>query len=517
MTEMPSENLYELTRLAMQEGRTALAEQQITGETSPLAGLINQLLLENHTLRHDHQRAVEYIRAKINQLLMVIGTVPLRAEELTEEHLIDLDPLGIVTQSFARILEHSRETNRKLALARDEIQAIFQSVGGSLLVLDEKKRILSFNENFRASFCPDREDIIGRGCHEIICKRESPPADFCVLQKLQKTGCGCTMSHWPFGDRHLRVVATPIKDSAGAIIRTVLLYVDITELIETKSELTGEKERLATTLESIAEGVIATDPKGQVTLMNRIAEELTGWDADQAIGKSIGEVLLIGDQEPLVNGEDFFLDILQRQVPVERLENTTLTARSGNVLSVYLSAAPIRQPDQSVTGAIIVFRDISGEERIKEELAKAAKLESIGLFAGGIAHDFNNLLTAILGNISLARARIEPNNAGLSGLLHETEKSSNRAKGSDPAAADICPGRRPDHQEADLLADLIMDSARSPCAAPRSVSISVRSPMTSGRSKSTRGRSAQVIQNLVINAAQAMPEGGLAQDSVDKS
>jgi PAS domain S-box-containing protein len=503
---MPSENLYELTSLAILEGRDSLPEQQLTGETSPLAGLINQLLRENQTLRHDHQRAVEYIRAKINQLLMVIGTVPLRAEELTEEHLIDLDPLGIVAQSFARILEHSRETNRKLALARDEIQAIFQSVGGSLLVLNEKQRIISYNENFRASFCPDQEEIIGKGCHEIICKRDSPPADFCILQKLQATGRGCTMSPWPFADRYLRVVATPIKDNAGAIIQTVLLYVDITELIETRSALSAEKERLATTLESIAEGVIATDTEGRVTMLNRVAEKLTGWEARQAIGKSICEVLQIENQEPLGSCGDFFQDLLQSQIPVERVENTNLTALDGSALSIYLSAAPIRQPDQSVTGAIIVFRDISGEQRIKEELAKAAKLESIGLFAGGIAHDFNNLLTAILGNVSLARAQLSPDHAVFQ-LLNETEKSSNRAKGLTQQLLTFARGGAP-ITSLTSSRTLIIDSARFPLSGTN-VRLDFAVPDELWPFEVDEGQISQVLQNLVLNASQAMPEGGL--------
>jgi PAS domain S-box-containing protein len=505
-----TENLYELTRIAMLEGSTALPEQQTTGELPPLAGLINQLLRENHDLRHDHRRAVEYIRAKINQLLVVIGTVPLRTEELTEEHLISLDPLGIVAQSFARILEHSRETNRKLALARDEIQAIFQSVGGNLLVLDEKHRILSYNENFRSSFCPGQEEIIGKTCHEIICKRDSPPADFCILRRMMETGQGCSISQWPFGDRYMRVVATPIKDSSGAITRTVVLYVDITELIEARSALTAEKERLATTLESIAEGVIATDTKGLVTMMNSMAEGLTGWAAKQAIGKSICEVLLIESQDSRAGCGDFFRDILQHQIPVERLEKTNLTALGGGVLSVYLSAAPIRQPDQSVIGAIIVFRDITAELQMKEELAKAAKLESIGLFAGGIAHDFNNLLTAILGNVSLARAQLDPNDAVYQ-LLNETEKSSNRAKGLTQQLLTFARGGAP-ITSLTSSRSLIMDSATFPLSGTN-VRIDFAIPEDLWPFEVDEGQISQVIQNLVINAAQAMPDGGLLRIS----
>ncbi|NTV13420.1 MAG: PAS domain S-box protein [Desulfobulbaceae bacterium] len=509
---MPTENLYDLTRLAMREGSASLSEQRLSGEDAPLAGLINQLLQENQTLRRDHQRAVEYIRAKIDQLLVVIGTVPLRAEELTEEHLISLDPLGIVAQSFGRILEHSRETNRKLALARDEIHAIFQSVGGSLLVLDEQHRILAYNNNFRNSFSPDQEEIIGKACHEIICKQDSPPAGFCVLKKMLATDQGCTISPWPFADKHLRVAATPIKDSSGATIRTVVLYVDITELIETRSALAAEKERLTTTLESIAEGVIATDSTGQVTMMNRMAEKLTGWDANHAIGKSVCEVLMIENLDAPASCGDFFRDIIQHQIQTERLECTKLTALNGNELSIYLSAAPIRQADQSVTGAIIVFRDITGDLQVKEELAKAAKLESIGLFAGGIAHDFNNLLTAILGNVSLARAQISPNDNAYQ-LLNATEKSVNRAKGLTQQLLTFARGGAP-VTSLTSSRDLIMDSARFPLSGTNA-RIDFAIPDDLWPIEVDAGQISQVIQNLVINAAQAMPDGGLIRIAVE--
>lgn len=92
-------------------------------------------LEENASLRTREQEAFRYIRDKIDQMLGVLGTIPLKPEELDDETLLNLDPIGIVTESFAQVLQHLRETNFDLAGARDEIRAILDAVGGGIMVL----------------------------------------------------------------------------------------------------------------------------------------------------------------------------------------------------------------------------------------------------------------------------------------------------------------------------------------------------------------------------------------------
>src|SRR5208283_1982377 len=92
-----------------------------------------RLTSENEELLRKYQASVRYIRDKVDQLLTVMGTSPLRQEELDDETLIGLDPIGIISNSFVHILRHLNRTNEKLKLANDEINAIFESAGMGIL------------------------------------------------------------------------------------------------------------------------------------------------------------------------------------------------------------------------------------------------------------------------------------------------------------------------------------------------------------------------------------------------
>jgi len=154
---MTLQEILHLARQAVADPSTSLLDTKNAGEFASTAELLNNLILENRSLRKYNQKTVNYLRRKINQLLLVIGTIPLRPEELDNETLINLDPIGIIAESFIQILEHLRQTNDELELAMDEIQAIFESVGGGVLVLDSNKNILSYNHKLLQMFWqPDK-------------------------------------------------------------------------------------------------------------------------------------------------------------------------------------------------------------------------------------------------------------------------------------------------------------------------------------------------------------------------
>ncbi len=496
---------YQLVNRAV-DGEADLLAGHVDPEYEPLATLIGGLLRENLAIRQNHQVAVDYIRDKINQMLRVIGTSPLKPEELDEKHLIGLDPLGIISQSFAQILEHSNQTNTDLRLARDEIRAIFDSVGGGLLVMDNDRNILTSNNRFREMFTSPDEEIVGKRCYEIICDNENHPREFCCFQRMMESGRPAAMPDWRFGDKHLSIVASPVRDGRGEIVRCVVLYIDITELIEIRLALDDERERLSTTLESIADGVISIDNRGVITLMNKAATEITGWSQEEAVGRPVCSVLTIEDQGRSRNRGDLLDEIIvNKQSKVERLDNTILVNRQGSRRDIYLSAAPIRQYDRSQAGTIFVFRDITREKRMDQELAKANRLESLGLFAGGIAHDFNNLLTGVLGNISLARLKSDPDEKNR--LLNETEKSTFRAKDLTQQlltfAKSGMPVKRP-ISIGTLIKESVEFSLRG-----SNIGCNLQIAADLLPVEADQGQINQVIQNLIINSRQAMPgEGG---------
>jgi signal transduction histidine kinase len=119
--------------------------------------------------------------------------------------------------------------------------------------------------------------------------------------------------------------------------------------------------------------------------------------------------------------------VLLEDGPVIGAQPRLLIARDGTELSIADNGAPVRAPDGAILGVVIVFRDVTEQRRMEEDLLRTRKLESLGILAGGIAHDFNNLLAVILGNIAFAKMLLNPVERAFARLT-EAERASERGK-----------------------------------------------------------------------------------------
>jgi signal transduction histidine kinase/ActR/RegA family two-component response regulator len=149
-------------------------------------------------------------------------------------------------------------------------------------------------------------------------------------------------------------------------------------------------------------------------------------------------------------------------------------------------------------------------EKMQEELLKVEKLESVGLLAGGIAHDFNNILTAILGNISLAQSYTQPGSEALQ-ILAEAEKAAFGAKDLTQQLLTFARGGEPVKKKASI-ADIIRKEATFALRGSN-VSCAFSFPQDLRIVEIDTGQIGQVIHNLIINADQASPEGGVIKVS----
>jgi len=292
----------------------------------------------------------------------------------------------------------------------------------------------------------------------------------------------------------------------GKPMATSGIFRDITERKQMEEALAAEKERLAVTLRSIGDGLIAVDAKGKIVLINKVAEKLTGWQQETAVGQSLSKVFHTIDEETHKPSEDPFIKVIETGKRVGN--NLILIARDGTERIITDSAAPILDRTGKTIGVILVFHDITKKRKIEQELLKTAKLESIATLAGGIAHDFNNILTGILGNISLAKIYENPENKKLT-RLQEAEKACLRAKDLAQQLLTFSKGGEPLKKDISL-AGLIKEAIRFALSGSN-VSCKVFIPDGLWMVRADEGQLTQVINNLLINADQAMPEGGIIQ------
>ena len=284
------------------------------------------------------------------------------------------------------------------------------------------------------------------------------------------------------------------------------LTAEITERTQAEKALAAEKESLAVTLRSIGDGVITSDTAGKVVLVNKVAEALTGWTQAEAAGKPFAEVFQIINEKTRQTCENPVEKVLATGQVVGLANHTVLIAKDGTERNIADSGAPIHDWNSETIGVVLVFRDVTAEERVEKELLKIKKLESIGVLAGGIAHDFNNILAAILGNIDLALNFIKPEDKAYK-LLDGAEKATLRAKDLTQQLLTFSKGGEPIKKLA-AITEIISESSQFVLRGSN-VRCEYQFAEDLWPVEIDAGQISQVIQNIVINADHAMPEGGI--------
>ena len=260
-----------------------------------------------------------------------------------------------------------------------------------------------------------------------------------------------------------------------------LLNENLEERVLKRTEQLQESEaNYRRLLATSADAIVVVGLDNTVFFMNRAAEELFGAKQEEMAGKQ------------------FFI-----RVSALGAKDVELT-RGGAKAYAEARTVPTTWGDESAL--LATFRETTERKRMEEEILKASKLESLGTLAGGIAHDFNNLLAAIIGNISVARLLLRDNER-LNKPLIDADNAAHRAKDLTKQLLTFSKGGLPLKKPVDL-SDIIRESA-SFSLLGSGTSCEVELPGSLPAVEADEGQISQVIHNLVINAGQAMPDGGV--------
>lgn len=287
-----------------------------------------------------------------------------------------------------------------------------------------------------------------------------------------------------------------------------------------------ERERwFSTTLSSIADAVITVDLAGNVTFMNAAAELLTGVSASDAIGKPSRTVLqLVGDAAP-----DPLALALRDKQRIELFEANLRDVSTGALRTINDSAAPVVD-ENGLLGAVMVFRDVTERNRMQRQLDIADRLKSLGTMAAGVAHEINNPLAVVVANAAFVRAQLTRLVDELRQIGHEGEASIACANESIEAVseslvaanrvgrivADLRTFSRPE-QTVSAFADVTRSvewAIRATASELRHCARVIYQPGDACFVSIDEGRLGQVLVNLLLNAAHAIPHGAVSHNSV---
>ena len=293
--------------------------------------------------------------------------------------------------------------------------------------------------------------------------------------------------------------------ASGMVRRDLRRRIEVeTDLREARDELEERvRERtaeLAAVIDTSPLPIAALDPKGNVTLWNRAAEETFGWTRDEMLGKPYQPV----DAEDRKNSEDVIRKITAG-VPVNAYE-TRARRKDGTVLDVAVYSAPLRAPGGRPLGVLAVVADRTERKRLEDLLRQSQKMEAVGKLAGGIAHDFNNLLTAITGYTDLLYLRL-PGDIGKRELT-EIRKASDRAASLTRQL--LAFSRQQVLQPKVIQVNEVVGNLAGMLSRliGEDIDLVVSLDEEVGRVKADPFQLEQVLMNLAVNARDAMPRGG---------
>jgi PAS domain S-box-containing protein len=269
-----------------------------------------------------------------------------------------------------------------------------------------------------------------------------------------------------------------------------------------RKQAEAELNRLMTAIEQTPESVVITDTAGRVLYVNPVFERVTGYSRTEVIGKN--PRLLKSNRQDSAFYRELWAKISAGEVWRGRFINQK---KDGKLFTEDAVIAPVRDEKGIVTNYIAIKRDISHELELEVQYRQTQKIDSIGRLAGGVAHDFNNILAVICGHTDLALAQLSPD-APLRSNLECIQESAERAANLTRqllafARRQVIEPRRINLNE--LIVNLNKMLRR---LIGEDIKLVTQTAPDLGQIKADPGQIEQVLLNLVVNARDAMPDGG---------
>ncbi|MEW6719831.1 MAG: ATP-binding protein [Thermodesulfobacteriota bacterium] len=395
----------------------------------------------------------------------------------------------------------NRELLEEARRSEERYRILFQRSPVGIFLYDDRLRVTECNDRFCEILGSPREVLIGRDMNEVKDKRILPA----LAAPLEgKDGYYEGRYHAMLRPAVISALmhTAPYRGADGTICGGIGIVEDVTG-----RKRTEEEQRIFASLVDHSTDLIEiASPEGEVFYLNRAGRELAGMDGpgQEAVGAAGGGYALVKDSET-------HLEMLKSLREKGTWSGETVIRHFGTGFPVPVEVHSFVIKDSETgqpTAVASIGRDLTLRKKMEEEMVRSEKLDSIGILAGGIAHDINNLLTAIIGNVTLAK--MYANRHGeVHKRLEESEKAAFRAKDVAQQLLTFSKGGAPVKRIVSIR-ELVKESAGF---ALRGSKVKCEFSFSDDlwNVEADEGQLSQVVNNLLINAAHSMPEGGTIQ------
>jgi len=407
-----------------------------------------------------------------------------------------------------------KRAEEALRQSEEKMKIMFESVGEGITVSDLQGKIVQLNEStVRIHGYSSKDELIGRNVFELIAESDRAKA----LEAMKKTSAWGQSGVMEY--KFLRkdgsvfdadLTANLLKDNNDNPVGFIAVTRDITERKKAIDALRRSEEQFRLISENSSDLIALISMQGEYIYASPSHRRI-GLEPGDLIGKSAFTSIHPDDAEKVMEiGMKFMsasheeLSRIAKEGANERI-NCRYIDGWGQIRHMQLTGDLVQDAATQGFNILLVCRDVTETKKMEEELLKNEKLQSLSVLAGGIAHDFNNLLAAILGNVSVALSTTD-SQSEMHELLKDVETASRRAGGLVQQLLTFARGGSPVKKKMAIGQQLRDDVQISLSGSRMECEYSL--PEDLWPVEVDPGQFRQVVSALVINAVQAMPEGG---------
>ncbi|MFT3915237.1 MAG: PAS domain S-box protein [Anaeromyxobacteraceae bacterium] len=280
-----------------------------------------------------------------------------------------------VLVAVVRDLSAQRRTEDQLRASEERLRLLIEHAPAAIAMFDREMRYLAASRRYLADYRLGDVEVLGRSHYALF---PEIPERWRDVHRRCLAGATEANEEDPFPRADGRTdwvkwEICPWRDARGEVGGLILFSELVTARVEAEERLAAERERLAVTLESIGDAVIATDREARVTVFNGVAERLTGWTAREALGRPLQDVFRIVSERTGSPVESPVERVLREGAVVGLTNHTSLVARDGRIIPIADSGAPIRDAHGRTIGVVLVFRDQTEERRAARALEESER------------------------------------------------------------------------------------------------------------------------------------------------
>jgi len=495
-------------------GRFSLANRCIAG----MFGCAAAELIGSEYVEHVHPSEREAGRRSMLRLLTgEITSVELDRQYLKKDGTIfwghltcnrfydargnNLGIIGAITDITER-----KRFEKKLQDSELRLHTILNNVGASIFLKDTQYRYVYANQLVCDLFGVRPEEIVGKkdsdffspGSVEEIMRSDRPVIERGETIRREERGLaaadGQPRSYW--------TVKLPLWDAQGTVVGLCGISTDISERKRAEEELREKEEKYRLLFESANDGIFIQDETG-FTDCNEKGAEMYGLTRGEMVGRSLGELAPKRQPHGRISSEVAGEKIRAALDGAPQVFEWQPLRADGGAFDVEITLSRIELGGKMYLQTIV--RDIRERKKLAQEILKTQKLESLGTLAGGLAHDFNNLLQGVFGYISMAKLTFDERDKALA-MLEQAESALHQSVNITTQLLTFSRGGKP-VKKAITLGALIKDSVQFALSGSQvGCKLDIASDLWPVEADA--GQVGQVVQNVVLNADQAMPEGG---------